>query len=50
MLSCTISMYLSSSNLIFQPTFQYHRLRTLTTMDLDTRLATGQDLEGKEEI
>ncbi|KAG0055406.1 mediator of RNA polymerase II transcription subunit 13 [Gryganskiella cystojenkinii] len=45
MLSCTIAMYLSASNLVFQPTFQYHRLRTLTTMDLDTRLTPRNDLE-----
>ncbi|KAF9196600.1 mediator of RNA polymerase II transcription subunit 13 [Haplosporangium sp. Z 11] len=37
MLSCTVTMYLSSTNLIFQPAFQYHRLRTLNAIDLDPR-------------
>ncbi|KAI1320110.1 mediator of RNA polymerase II transcription subunit 13 [Mortierella claussenii] len=44
MLSCTINMYLSSSNLIFQPTFQYHRLRTLDAADLDPKQSTGKEL------
>ncbi|KAF9415169.1 mediator of RNA polymerase II transcription subunit 13 [Podila epigama] len=34
MLSCTVVIYLSSTNLIFQPTFQHHRLRTLDANDL----------------
>ena len=36
-MSCTVHMYLSSSNLVVQPTFQYHRLRTLDEQDLDPR-------------
>ncbi|KAG0011890.1 mediator of RNA polymerase II transcription subunit 13 [Entomortierella chlamydospora] len=37
-------MYLSSSNLVFQPTFQHHRLRTLDALDLDPRQSSEKEL------
>ncbi|KAF9351990.1 mediator of RNA polymerase II transcription subunit 13 [Mortierella sp. AD094] len=44
MLSCTVTIYLSSSNLVFQPTFQHHRLRTLDALDLDPRHSSEKEL------
>ncbi|KAF9293057.1 mediator of RNA polymerase II transcription subunit 13 [Linnemannia elongata] len=45
MLSCTVTMYLSLMNLIFQPTFQHHRLRVLEAADLDPRQASEKELK-----
>ncbi|KAF9139794.1 mediator of RNA polymerase II transcription subunit 13 [Mortierella sp. GBA39] len=45
MLSCTVTMYLSLTNLIFQPTFQHHRLRVLEAADLDPRQASEKELK-----
>ncbi|KAF9155618.1 mediator of RNA polymerase II transcription subunit 13 [Linnemannia schmuckeri] len=45
MLSCTVTMYLSLTNLIFQPTFQHHRLRVLEAADLDPREASEKELK-----
>ncbi|KAG0245152.1 hypothetical protein BGX31_007731 [Mortierella sp. GBA43] len=44
MMSCTVTMYLSSSNLVVQPTFQYHRLRTLDVEDIDSRQSSEKEL------
>ncbi|KAF9089357.1 mediator of RNA polymerase II transcription subunit 13 [Mortierella sp. AD031] len=45
MLSCIVSMYLSLTNLIFQPTFQHHRLRVLEAADLDPRHSPDKELK-----
>ncbi|KAF9904199.1 mediator of RNA polymerase II transcription subunit 13 [Linnemannia zychae] len=45
MFSCSVTMYLSLTNLIFQPTFQHHRLRVLEAADLDPRLASDKGLK-----
>ncbi|KAG0025319.1 mediator of RNA polymerase II transcription subunit 13 [Podila clonocystis] len=46
MLSCNVTIYLSSTNLIFQPTFQYHRLRALDSNDLTSRPFAGKEIQG----